>query len=236
MHGTSFLYTLRRRRTPPERHTQQYFEIFGNRAMYKDGWWLSWMLPRIPWDATPETMKQFAPGVWDPDDDPVELYYLPDDFSQAHDLAAEHPEKVAELRELFWEEAEKYHVLPLLGGLTLLLRHRPAAADADDVHLLRRRAERRLRDDPADLQPLLHDQRRPGDPAGRRRRRDRGRGRPPRRLLAVRPGRQAAAHLLADGRPAYTARSRDDAAADRRASTSGWSSPPTRPSPPRAAR
>jgi len=63
-------------------------------------------------------MKQFAPGVWDPDSDPAELYYLPDDFSQAHDLAAERPEKVAELRELFWEEAEKYLVLPLLGALT----------------------------------------------------------------------------------------------------------------------
>ena len=74
------------------------------------------MLPRIPWDATPATMKQFAPGVWDPDTDRAELYYLPDDFSQARDLAAEHPEKVAELRELFWEEAEKYLVLPLLGG------------------------------------------------------------------------------------------------------------------------
>ena len=46
------------------------------------------------------------PGVWDPDKDRWELYYLPDDFSQAHDLAAEHPEKLAELKELFWEEAD----------------------------------------------------------------------------------------------------------------------------------
>ena len=56
-------------------------------------------------------------GVWNPDDDAGELYYLPDDFSQATNLAAQHPEKVEELRKLFWGEAEKYDVLPLLGGL-----------------------------------------------------------------------------------------------------------------------
>ena len=92
VHGTSFLYSFSDG-DAPERHTQQYFEIFGNRAMYKDGWLASWMLPRIPWDATPETMKNFAPGVWDPDADSAELYYLPDDFSQARNLACEHPEK-----------------------------------------------------------------------------------------------------------------------------------------------
>jgi arylsulfatase A-like enzyme len=63
-------------------------------------------------------VKDFAPGVWDPDADPAELYYLPDDFTQARDIAAEHPEKVQELKELFWEEAEKYKVLPLLATLT----------------------------------------------------------------------------------------------------------------------
>jgi arylsulfatase A-like enzyme len=117
MHGTSFAYSFGSAQAP-EQHTQQYFEIFGNRAMYKDGWLASWMMPRIPWDATPETMKKFAPGVWDPDSDPAELYYLPGDFSQAKNLANEHPEKVEELREVFWEEAERYDVLPLLGGLT----------------------------------------------------------------------------------------------------------------------
>ena len=58
------------------------------------------------------------PDVWDPDSDPVELYYLPDDYSQAHDLAAEHPEKVQELKDLFWQEAERYKVLPLLATLS----------------------------------------------------------------------------------------------------------------------
>lgn len=81
MHGVSFADSFTDP-AAPERHTQQYFEIFGNRAMYKDGWWLSMMMPRIPWDATPDTMRKFAPGVWDPDSDPVELYYLPDDFTR----------------------------------------------------------------------------------------------------------------------------------------------------------
>ena len=102
----------------PERHTQQYFENFGNRAMYKDGWWLSMRMPRVPWRLDPEMLKTFAPGVWDPDADPVELYYLPEDFSQANDLAASNPDKVKELQDLFWEEAEKYNVKPLLAGFS----------------------------------------------------------------------------------------------------------------------
>jgi arylsulfatase A-like enzyme len=101
-----------------ERHTQQYFENFGNRAMYKDGWWLSMRMPRTPWRLDPELLKRFAPGKWDPDADPVELYYLPDDFSQATDLAAGNPEKVKELQALFWEEAEKYNIKPLLAGFS----------------------------------------------------------------------------------------------------------------------
>ena len=116
MHGVTFADSLTDA-DAPERHTQQYFETIGNRAMYKDGWWLSMKTERIPWVLTPDALKPYAPGVWDPDDDPVELYYLPDDFTQANDLAAEHPEKVQELKELFWQEAEKYKVLPLMAPL-----------------------------------------------------------------------------------------------------------------------
>ena len=117
MQGTSLAYTF----TDPhavERHTQQYFEIYGNRGIYKDGWWAASMLPRIPWDATPAAIAQFAPDVLDPDALAWELYYLPDDFSQAHDLAAQHPDKVAELNALWWEEAEANLVTPLLAGLS----------------------------------------------------------------------------------------------------------------------
>jgi arylsulfatase A-like enzyme len=102
----------------PEHHTQQYFEIYGNRGMYKDGWWAASMLPRIPWDATPSTIRRFAPGVFDPDQLEWELYYLPDDFSQARDLAAEHPQKVRELEQLWWKEAEANRALPMLAGMS----------------------------------------------------------------------------------------------------------------------
>jgi len=116
-HGTSFVGSLTDG-AAPEHRTQQYFETIGNRAMYKDGWWLAVKTDRIPWVITPEVLRPYAPGVWDPDADPVSLYYLPDDFTQAKDLAADHPDKVKELKDLFWEEAERYRVLPLLATLS----------------------------------------------------------------------------------------------------------------------
>ena len=116
MDGTSFAYTFD---SPDaeERHTVQYFEMYGSRAIYKDGWWACTKLDKLPWDFGPETLARFGPGgSWNPDDDVWELYHLPDDFSQARDVAADHPDKVAELTELFWSEAERNRVLPLLGG------------------------------------------------------------------------------------------------------------------------
>ncbi|MCJ7796196.1 MAG: arylsulfatase, partial [Thermoleophilia bacterium] len=118
MHGVSFVPTFDDAKAP-ERHTQQYFEMFGNRAMYKDGWLASCRLPRVPWKMDPETVAKFAPGEWDPEQDPCELYNLDVDFSQADDLAAKYPEKLEELKSLFWAEAEKYNVTPLLGSLAI---------------------------------------------------------------------------------------------------------------------
>ncbi|MGW7681386.1 arylsulfatase [Kribbella sp. NPDC054772] len=117
MHGTSFAASLTDE-SAAEHRTQQYFETIGNRAMYKDGWWLAMKTERIPWVVTPEALKPYAPGVWDPDAGPSELYYLPDDFTQAKDVAADHPDKVKDLKELFWHEAEQYKVLPLLATLS----------------------------------------------------------------------------------------------------------------------
>ncbi len=95
----------------------QYFEMYGSRAIYEDGWWACAKLDKLPWDFGPETLRRFGPGgTWDPEEDRWELYHLPDDFSQARDLAAENPEKLAELKELFWQEAERNRVLPLLAG------------------------------------------------------------------------------------------------------------------------
>jgi len=121
MDGTSFLYTFDEP-DAPEQHTQQYFEMFGGRAMYKDGWWAASRPDRIPWDFSPQTIARFGPDSdWDPDTDaPWELYDLRTDFSQARDVAAEHPDKVAELQELWWAEAERNRVLPLMAGLSIM--------------------------------------------------------------------------------------------------------------------
>jgi arylsulfatase len=118
MEGTSFLYSFDDAKAA-ERHTVQYFETVGNRAIYKDGWWAACKLDRIPWDLSPPAMAKLAPGTYDPEQDTWELYYLPDDFSQANDLAAQHPDKLAELKELFWAEAEKHNVLPLLAAFSV---------------------------------------------------------------------------------------------------------------------
>ena len=128
MHGVTMAPTFADANAP-EFRTQQYFETIGNRGMYKDGWWLAMKTERIPWVLTPEALKPYEPGVWDPDAGPAELYYLPDDFTQAHDLAGEHPEKVQELKDLFWEEAEKYKVLPLLAFLSTFFGIVPPIAE-----------------------------------------------------------------------------------------------------------
>jgi arylsulfatase len=121
MDGTSFFYTFDDP-TAAEEHTTQYFEMFGSRAMYSDGWWAASRPDRIPWDFSQETIAQFGPDAdWDPDRDVGwELYHLPSDFSQAHDVAADHPGKVKELQDLWWQEAERNRVLPLMGGLSVM--------------------------------------------------------------------------------------------------------------------
>ena len=63
MHGTSFVASLTDE-AAPEHRTQQYFETIGNRAMYKDGWWLAVKTERIPWVLTPDVIAPYAPGVW----------------------------------------------------------------------------------------------------------------------------------------------------------------------------
>jgi len=127
MHGVSFAATFTDAGAQ-ERHTQQYFEMWGNRAMYKDGWLASCRLPRVPWKLDPDTFAKFAPGMWDPDADPCELYHLNEDFSQADDLAATHPDKLAALKTLFWTEAERYGVTPLLAPLAVAWGIRPPDA------------------------------------------------------------------------------------------------------------
>jgi arylsulfatase len=86
-----------------DRHRTQYFEIFGNRGIYHDGW-LAHTVHRAAWEMTPR--RPLLEDKW-------ELYHVDEDFSSADDLAAKHPEKLKELQERFLEEAIKNHVLPL---------------------------------------------------------------------------------------------------------------------------
>lgn len=106
--GTSFLYTFDAKNAKsPSRHRTQYFEMMGQWALYHDGWLLSTKVNRAPWEA-------FGPANPDPLNNQVfQLYDLTRDFSQANDIAAEHPDKVEEMRKMFVEEAKKYQVFPL---------------------------------------------------------------------------------------------------------------------------
>ncbi|MDZ7624378.1 MAG: arylsulfatase [Ignavibacteriaceae bacterium] len=100
--GTSMLYSFNEANAK-DQHTQQYFEMFGNRAMYKDGW-LARTIHRAPWE--PKPRRPLAEDIW-------ELYDTRNDFSLAKDLSKEHPEKLKELQELFLKEGKKYNVLPI---------------------------------------------------------------------------------------------------------------------------
>lgn len=101
--GASFVSTFDDPKAAGPRHTQ-YFELGCNRGLYHDGWMAS--APSfVPWDPNRQE--------WDPDKAVWELYQIDQDFSQAHDLAAQHPEKLRELQDLWWVEAAKYSVLPL---------------------------------------------------------------------------------------------------------------------------
>ena len=106
--GTSFAYTFDAKNAKaPSRHITQYFEMFGQWALYNDGWLLSTKVNRAPWDA-------FGPANPDPLNNQVlELYDLKRDFSQSTDLAAKNPQKVKEMKAAFISEAKKYQVFPL---------------------------------------------------------------------------------------------------------------------------
>ncbi|TXS93860.1 sulfatase-like hydrolase/transferase [Parahaliea maris] len=106
MDGSSMLASFASA-TAPEFHDTQLFEVFGNRAIYHDGWMASARHDRIPWTVG------LANKPSNFDDDRWELYNLDDDFSQAHDLSAEQPAKLAELQQLFNSEAQDLRILPL---------------------------------------------------------------------------------------------------------------------------
>jgi arylsulfatase len=100
--GVSMMYTFGDAQAEG-RHQTQYFEIFGNRAIYADGWFAG-TIHKAPWEAKPRAALL---------DDKWELYDTRADFSLANDLAAQNPAKLKELQDLFLTEAVKYRVLPI---------------------------------------------------------------------------------------------------------------------------
>ncbi len=102
MEGKSLVYSFENPKAK-ETHKTQYFEMFGNRGIYNDGWFAR-TIHSVPWDISD------APPF---DKDKWELFNTTDDFSLAVDLSAKYPKKLEELKKLFLEEAIKYHVLPL---------------------------------------------------------------------------------------------------------------------------
>ena len=104
MEGTSMLYTFNEP-DAEERHDLQYFEMFGNRGIYHRGW-SAVTKHRTPWVMTGGVLPAFDDDVW-------ELYDGNSDYSQAHNLAAEQPERLAKLQRLWLIEATKYQVLPI---------------------------------------------------------------------------------------------------------------------------
>jgi len=91
----------------PNRHLTQYYEMLGSRALYHDGWKAVVFHPpaMMAYDGSDAT-RSFDDDVW-------ELYNVAKDFSECHDVAAEHPEKLAEMKDLWWSEAERNQVQPL---------------------------------------------------------------------------------------------------------------------------
>ena len=128
--GTSFAYTLDEA-DGPSRKPSQYFELAGDRGIWRDGW---------------KAVTHHVRGAPYSDDE-WELYHLEADFSESHNLAAEHPERLRELIDLWWIEAGRYGVLPMddrkvlgpTGVIPVAPRHdlarkRPDAIQASQIY------------------------------------------------------------------------------------------------------
>ncbi len=108
--GTSMLYSFNDAQAP-DQHRVQYFEMVGNRGIYHDGW-MAVTRHGTPWEMVQEGQRRYF------DDDRWELYDTNTDWTQAHDISAEHPGKLRELQQLFLIEAAKHQVFPLDDRMT----------------------------------------------------------------------------------------------------------------------
>jgi arylsulfatase len=119
--GVSMAYTFEKANAgAPSTHKTQYFEMMGDHAIYHDGWIASTKVMRPPWVTA-------GPVAQDPANFPLELYDLANDWTQCDNVADKYPDKVKELQDIFWVEAEKYQVLPLDATVaTRLIAPRPS--------------------------------------------------------------------------------------------------------------
>jgi arylsulfatase len=106
--GVSMAYTWDKANANAKtRHTTQYFEMLGNRAIYDNGWVAATTPATLPWELSTKTPPDVITGYnW-------ELYNVDEDPTQFNDLAAKMPDKLKQMQELFYSEAKKYNVLPL---------------------------------------------------------------------------------------------------------------------------
>jgi arylsulfatase len=122
--GVSMLYTFdAANAAAPSRRRTQYFEMFGNRAIYHDGWMASTTPVAPPWDgAAPRPADAMNGFKW-------ELYDLTADPTQANDVAAANPDRLRNMQEIFLMEATRYNVLPLdASGISRMIAQRPGPA------------------------------------------------------------------------------------------------------------
>jgi arylsulfatase A-like enzyme len=128
--GVSIAYTFdKANANAPSARKTQYFEMFANRAIYHDGWIAATTPPAPPWLlGTAKLPEDVVNGYkW-------ELYNLKEDYSEYNDLAAERPDKLRELQELFMVEATKYNVFPLDNSvLSRIVTPRPSATAGQNV-------------------------------------------------------------------------------------------------------
>ncbi len=104
--GISMAYTFPKANAKaPSRRSTQYFEMAGHRGIYHDGWYAN-TIPPVPVWENGKPLPPVSEYKW-------ELYKISDDYSQAHDLAAQNPAKLKEMQALFIAEAKKFNVLPL---------------------------------------------------------------------------------------------------------------------------
>jgi arylsulfatase len=104
----------------PTRRRTQHFEMFGHRGIYHDGWYANTTPPNPPWDSAGQPPADVVNGyAW-------ELYNLAEDPTQSLNLAAQHPDRLRNLQQLFLVEATRFGVLPMANStLDRLLVQRP---------------------------------------------------------------------------------------------------------------